>query len=189
MFLLMPHPTRFARWLLATVLILTLTVRSSSANPSPQRFDIPAGDAATALRLAAQQAGREIMFPAAIVQGVRVAAVRGEFTVEEAVTRLLAGTDLQLVNDAGSSALAVGRAAAAASPRNPAPLRPTLTAVLDQEVITLTPFQVGAGDNTGWAPSETLAGTRFKTKLADLASQIDVFTLDFMEEFGFTSIE
>ena len=100
MFLLMPHPTRFARWLLATVLILTLNVRSSSANPSPQRFDIPAGDAATALRLAAQQAGREIMFPAAIVQGVRVAAVRGEFTVEEAVTRLLAGTDLQLVNDA-----------------------------------------------------------------------------------------
>ena len=189
MFLLMPHPTRFARWLLATVLILTLNVRSSSANPSPQRFDIPAGDAATALRLAAPQAGREIMFPAAIVQGVRVAAVRGEFTVEEAVTRLLAGTDLQLVNDAGSSALAVGRAAAAASPRNPAPLRPTLTAALDQEVITLTPFQVGAGDNTGWAPSETLAGTRFKTKLADLASQIDVFTLDFMEEFGFTSIE
>jgi hypothetical protein len=36
----------------------------------PQHFDLPAGDAATALRLAAQQAGREIMFPAAIVQGV-----------------------------------------------------------------------------------------------------------------------
>jgi hypothetical protein len=34
------------------------------ATPAPpQHFDLPAGDAATALRLAAQQAGREIMFP------------------------------------------------------------------------------------------------------------------------------
>lgn len=58
-----------------------------------------------------------------------------------------------------------------------------------EEVVQLTPFQVNAGDNTGWAPTETLAGTRFKTKLSDVASQIDVFTLDFMEDFGFTSID
>ncbi len=49
------------------------------------------------------------MFPASIVQGIRVVAVRGDFTVEEAVTRMLKGTELKLVFDAGSTALAVGR--------------------------------------------------------------------------------
>lgn len=57
------------------------------------------------------------------------------------------------------------------------------------EVVVLAPFQVQAGDNTGWTPAETLAGTRMRTKLADVASQMDVFTLDFMHEFGFNSVE
>ncbi len=68
--------------------------------------------------------------------------------------------------------LALGRAAAAQT----APLPSTAPAVNPRgdEVVQLTPFQVNTGDNTGWAPTETLAGTRFKTKLSDLASQIDV---------------
>jgi outer membrane receptor protein involved in Fe transport len=57
------------------------------------------------------------------------------------------------------------------------------------ELVVLAPFQVQAEDNSGWTPAETLAGTRMRTKLADVASQMDVFTLDFMQEFGFNSVE
>ena len=57
------------------------------------------------------------------------------------------------------------------------------------ELVMLAPFQVRAEDNRGWTAAETLAGTRLRTKLADVASQMDVFTLDFMQEFGFNSVE
>ena len=83
--------------------------------------------------------------------------------------------------------LALGAVASAQIAPQP-PTGPTATPPRE-EVVQLTPFQVNADDNQGWAPTETLAGTRFKTKLSDLASQIDIFTLDFMEDFGFTSIE
>ncbi len=185
----MPHPTRFARWLSATVLILSLNVSSYGASPAPQRFDIPAGDAATALRLAAQQAGREIMFPAAIVQGVRVAAVRGEFTVEEALTRMLAGTDLRLVSDAGSSALAVGRAAPAAPQRNPAPLRSPPTTAPDNELVTLSPFEISANSDIGYQARETVAGGRLRTELKDVSAQVDVMTPEFLSDLGINSLE
>lgn len=59
----------------------------------------------------------------------------------------------------------------------------------DSEVIELSPFLVEASDNQGWNPTQTLAGSRLRTNLSDVASQIEVLTIDFMDEFGFSSIE
>jgi hypothetical protein len=69
------------------------------------------------------------------------------------------------------------------------PATPPTASQPADEVIELPPFQVQAGDNTGWVPNETLAGTRFRTKLGDLATQMEILTMDFMDEFGFTNVE
>ncbi len=83
--------------------------------------------------------------------------------------------------------LALGSGASAQTVASP-PMDPARSKQIG-DVVELPPFQVQAGDSTGWTPSQTLAGTRFRTNLADLATQMDVFTMDFMGEFGFTSIE
>jgi iron complex outermembrane receptor protein len=101
-------------------------------------FDIPAGPAATTLRTAAQQAGREIMFPAATVAGVRTVAVKGDFTVVEALEQMLTGTQLRLVQDQASGALSIrrdgdsGRSALSRQPASPAAGRGDGTVELDK---------------------------------------------------------
>lgn len=171
---------RSSRWLRAFALTALLLVPALAATSTPQRFDLPAGDAATALRLAAQQAGREIMFPAVLVQGVRVAAVRGEFTAEEAITRLLAGTELQLVRDTSSSALAIGRVPAAA-PAHPLP-RPAPPP--SDETIQLSVFEVTGEKDLGYASSDVMTGTRTNEKLENLPNSISVMTQDFLQDLA-----
>lgn len=167
-------------------------MRTFGATSAPQRFDVPGGDAATALRLVAKQAGREIMFPAAVVKGVRVAAIRGEFAVEEAVTRMLAGTDLQLVSDAGSSALAVGRVTPAPPQRGPSPSpkpTPTPTPTPDEEIVALSPFEINANSDVGYQARETIAGGRLRTDLKDVSAQVDVMTAEFLSDLGINSLD
>lgn len=56
------------------------------------------------------------------------------------------------------------------------------------EVITLNPFTVTEETDT-WNATETLAGSRLKTDLGDVASQVEVMTMDFMDAFTVNSIE
>jgi hypothetical protein len=58
-----------------------------------------------------------------------------------------------------------------------------------EETVELSPFLVTAEGETGWVASNTLAGSRLRTKLDDLATQMEIFTMDFMDEFGFNSID
>ena len=57
------------------------------------------------------------------------------------------------------------------------------------EVIELSPFSVSAEEDNGYAAVNTLAGTRLKTDLKDLAGAIQVVTEQFMEDTGVTSSE
>jgi hypothetical protein len=79
------------------------------AAEAKKTFDVPAGEALTMLKVAAQQGGVEIMFPAATVQGVRTNAVKGEFAPREALDRMVANTELAVVQDEKSGALTVNR--------------------------------------------------------------------------------
>ncbi len=57
-----------------------------------------------------------------------------------------------------------------------------------EEIITLNPFTVTEETDT-WNATETLAGSRLKTDLSDVASQVEVMTMDFMDAFTVNSIE
>ncbi|MBL9211706.1 MAG: TonB-dependent receptor [Opitutaceae bacterium] len=52
------------------------------------------------------------------------------------------------------------------------------------DVVTLTEFSVTADPNRGYAPSETMTGTRVATKIIDLPYTVNVLTAEFFEDFG-----
>lgn len=70
-----------------------------------------------------------------------------------------------------------GQAAPAATP--PAPAEAT-----ESEVVVLSPFVVSAAEDTGYAATSTLAGTRVRTDLKDIASSISVVTEQFLSDTG-----
>lgn len=94
-----------------------LTGLLQAAGEETRRFDLPADDAAAALRRFAEISGREILFSTDAVRGVRTNAVRGEFTEFAALAHMLVGTGLQEYQDVGSGAFAVRP-----RPQAPAPL-------------------------------------------------------------------
>lgn len=59
--------------------------------------------------------------------------------------------------------------------------------ITDDELIVLSPFTVEGGDETGYQAASTLAGTRIRTDLRDVASSISVVTKDFLDDTGATS--
>ena len=108
-------------WLCACLFGLGL---AGAAPPSelPRAFDVPAGDAAETLRLAAHQGGLEIVFFAETVRGVRTAALRGSFTPHEALNRLITDTGLEIVaTDAARTITVRRREYSAAAPSSPSP--------------------------------------------------------------------
>lgn len=81
-----------------------------------------------------------------------------------------------------SSSLLLGQAAPASSPTAPA----TST---QGEAVVLNPFEVQAGTDEGYAARETLAGTRFKSELKDVPSQVSIMTKEFLEDIASVNIE
>jgi iron complex outermembrane receptor protein len=75
-----------------------------------QSFDLPAGVADETLKLFAAQAGCEIVFQPSAVAGVKTNAIRGEYSQQEALNRLLSGTGLIGSRDEKTGILAVYRA-------------------------------------------------------------------------------
>lgn len=57
----------------------------------------------------------------------------------------------------------------------------------EEDVFELSPFSVQAED--GWVATETLAGSRLRTNFKDVASQVEVMTMEFMDDFAVNSVE
>jgi outer membrane receptor protein involved in Fe transport len=57
------------------------------------------------------------------------------------------------------------------------------------DVVQLSPFEVAVDKDTGYRASGTLAGTRLRTELRDVAASISVVTKDFMQDIGANNLE
>lgn len=95
-------------WRFIASLLLVSFAAGSVAPPFPY-FDLPAGDAAATLPLFAEQSGRQIMFPAQSVAGVQTMAVTGRIVPRDALSRMVTGTPLTVVEDAQTGAFMVYR--------------------------------------------------------------------------------
>lgn len=56
----------------------------------------------------------------------------------------------------------------------------------DEDVVVLSPFEVSAEQDRGYQATQTLAGTRIRTNLADVGSAISVVTREFLQDVGAT---
>jgi hypothetical protein len=108
------HPSRAAPLLnrrTASILFLFVLLQSFAAvfaaEDTLAAFDLPAGNAAETLKQFAEQAKREIMFPAETVLGVRTNAIQGKFSPRVALNQMLAETGLAVVEDAKTGAMMV----------------------------------------------------------------------------------
>src|SRR5665213_755821 len=95
----------------------------------------------------------------------------------------------QVRNYLTALALMAGAWPLAAQTVSPAPTRADVTTSkpssnIDDEAIVLSPFEVTARKDTGYQATETLAGTRIRTDLKDVASSIQVVTKEFMQDVG-----
>src|SRR5262245_16652523 len=70
------------------------------------RVDIPAQKVSTALIALSQQAAVQVLMPGKLVDGAVSSAVSGEMTLEEAISKLLTGTNLHF-REVGENAIGI----------------------------------------------------------------------------------
>lgn len=81
----------------------------------------------------------------------------------------------------------LGAAALAPAQTTPTPdskLSANGAGVTDPTVIDLSPFEVSAQADTGYQATDTLAGSRLRTNLGDLACSVNVFTPEMISDLG-----
>lgn len=93
--------------LLSTTLLAALPAAAFAQAPSQQaatiQFNVPAGPAAATLNAFASQAGAEILYPYAAVDGLSSPGVRGAMTRSQALRQVIAGLPLAIVQETGGA--------------------------------------------------------------------------------------
>ena len=78
---------------------LALSVGTPALADDARPVDVPAGDLIAALQLLEKQSGVEVVYRPELLKGLHTDGVKGVFLPEEAVTRLLKGTNLRIHGD------------------------------------------------------------------------------------------
>lgn len=91
---------RVSAGLLTAVLVIPLALSISpsvyaQADPVSHQFDVPAGSLESALVTFSTRTGITVSFAPDVVSGLQSAGLQGEFNADDALHRLLAGTNLQ----------------------------------------------------------------------------------------------
>jgi outer membrane receptor protein involved in Fe transport len=116
----------FPARLTGAIIAPLLAAAPMSAVAQQIRFDIAEQPAVTAIPEFARQARLQIVSPAGLV-GLRTRAVKGRFSVDEGLRRLLAGADLYVAARTGNAISLAARPRVAMGPRKAEPSRKTPT--------------------------------------------------------------
>lgn len=139
-------------------------------------FDIPAGTADKALKVFTTQSGSELIYPAEIARGVKTNAVRGAFTAQEALQRIVAGSDLVVAQDAKTGVLTVSRSFDPNGARTVAPSSDRLAAPSisqAKETTRMEAFEVKAIGQT-YVNQDAIQSKRAVAGIFDSISQDDI---------------
>jgi iron complex outermembrane recepter protein len=148
---------RLLAGLAASVIISPVMVGETWAAPQGQvetvEFNIPAGSLDAALVAFANQSGRQLVYSQQLVEGLRSAGLKGRFTPDEAIARLLAGAPIEL-RRGGANGFVLKRRAAPGDAQGSTPGFFPQAAVAADEVIQLEELVVtgtlirGAGNGS-----------------------------------------
>ncbi|MGH7946005.1 MAG: TonB-dependent receptor plug domain-containing protein, partial [Opitutaceae bacterium] len=189
---------------LAVATLLSISGRPAfAAETARKSFDIPAGEARTALKRFVTQSGEQLLYALETVEGVRTQAVKGEFSAREALGRMVSGTPLAVVQDRTNGSFSLVRAADPNAPRAAqtrsdrplpnAPVKaasgPTARSSAKKDAIVLSPYEVRTDQDTGFAAASSLAGGRLATDLRDTPAAYSVITREFIDALGITNLQ
>lgn len=181
--------TPLLRVVAALLLATFVQVRAADAADNVATFDIPAEDAATALRQFTTQSGAQLVYDAEGVAGIRTTAVQGALPVREALGRLLAGTPLTYTVDARSGTLAVGRArdpnAGRAALTQPS-VRPQAPARNPENdgVVQLQAFEVAGDKDYGYRRTNSTTSSRIGVPIITEPQAIEVISSELLQDFA-----
>jgi hypothetical protein len=96
-------------------LLLACVLPRLDAVEDQREFDLPGGDAASALKLFSEQSGRGVIVGAAVIEGVSTDRVKGRYTAVEALALMLSRTGLVARQDEKTKAFAIVRSTGAAT--------------------------------------------------------------------------
>jgi outer membrane receptor protein involved in Fe transport len=177
---------------LVCLLGLLLCVHAlGAAETTVKAFAVPAGDAAVTLKVYVEQSGEQIAYLVDTVRGVRTNPVNGTFAPREALKHMLDGTPLIVRQDKRSDAVTINRkrtpATKKTSPRQPTASAPPIND--DDQIVELSPFQVRADRDTGYAALQSNSFTAFRIDLKKMPATAQIFTSTFINDVGATSIQ
>lgn len=66
---------------------------------------------------------------------------------------------------------------------------PNSSVPADSDIVVLSPFEVTAAADQGYAPSETLSGTKVRTPLRDIPMNMQIVTADFIKDIDATDLQ
>jgi outer membrane receptor protein involved in Fe transport len=98
-----------------TALAVAAVAGPAAAQGQVRSFDVPAQPAADAIVSFAQQAGIQVLAPSAATKGRQVGGLKGSYTVEEGLRRLIGPSHLRLVSFDGRTAVIADRGGASSS--------------------------------------------------------------------------
>ena len=137
---------RFTGVRILRALILAVALGSLCwAADAKKNFNVGEGDAANTLKQFAQQAGQQVIFPTLDVKGVRTPAIRGEYSLKEALDLILANTGLEATFDKTSGTFAVSKASLPNAPRvaqTEQSVRPQAKAQTEDSIVKLAQYEV-----------------------------------------------
>lgn len=156
------------RNVVAGALILVLAAMAPQAFAQQRDFDVPAGDAATALPEFARQAGIQIVAPGEKLVGVHTPELRGRMDIGAALRRLIAATHLEVASDDGRTITL----RQAAQPATSAPLRQPDGATSQAKAVPTraAPASTSAGQTTT-EPAASAEGAG-QTKVQNLKAMV-----------------
>ncbi|WP_330902724.1 TonB-dependent siderophore receptor, partial [Dyella sp.] len=143
-------------------------------------FSIPAQPLSSALMSLGKQANVQVLTSSDSVAGLRSQGATGHLTVEEALSRLLAGTQLEYESFDPQTVVVRQRAfvPVASFESDLAGAKPSIPIVTS--MTTMDVAGVALGD-VGYRADGTRAATRTQTPLLDVPQSVSVITLDLMD--------
>ena len=97
-------------WLRVAMLVLgwgLSAIAAGAPGTAKKLFDLPVDAADRSIKRFSEQAGLEVFYPSSATKGVRTQHVKGEMTAREALAAMLAGSNLRVVEDQKTGALAI----------------------------------------------------------------------------------
>jgi outer membrane receptor protein involved in Fe transport len=144
----------------------------------------PKGPLGAALLALARQTGVQIIFTSQMVQGRQAPAIEGHLSVEEALSRLLAGSDLE-AQRAGASVVVIRPRGGLIPAASAAPSAPDLLALTTADPVA--PQTPAVAEDPATLLSEVVVGSHIRG-VRDSASPVVVLSREDIDRGGYASV-